>query len=119
MENIESIFDKSKFIAVQNNQVQLLKEVIKEKLTVGHLGGLFYISSELLNFLDLLERSGYDSAVVDDMNNTPIEITNITEFKKLCMEKYAQEQNQALAEMRRIRKARTVKELVDYDYPEE
>ena len=35
------------------------------------------------------------------------------------MEKYAQEQNQALAEMRRIRKARTVKELVEYDYPEE
>ena len=31
------------------------------------------------------------------------------------MEKYAQEQTQALAEMRRIRKARTVKELVEYD----
>tara|TARA_B100000886_G_scaffold279457_1_gene203503 strand:+ start:1561 stop:1920 length:360 start_codon:yes stop_codon:yes gene_type:complete len=119
MENIELVFDKSKFIAVQNNQIQLLKEIIKEKLTVGHLGGLFYINSELLNFLDLLERSGYDSAVVNDMNETPVEITNITEFKKTCMEKYAQEQNQALAEMRRIRKARTVKELVEYDYPEE
>ena len=53
------------------------------------------------------------------MNETPVEITNITEFKKMCMEKYAQEQNQALAEMRRIREARTVKELVEYDYPEE
>ena len=119
MQNIDSIFDKSKYIAVQENQIQLLKELIKEKLTVGHLGGLFLINSELLNFLDLLERSGYDSAVINDMNDNPTEITNIKEFKKQCMEKYAQEQNQALAEMRRIRKARTVKELVEYDYPEE
>ena len=53
------------------------------------------------------------------MNDNPTEITNIKEFKKQCMEKYAQEQNQALAEMRRIRKARTVKELVEYDFTEE
>ena len=49
------------------------------------------------------------------MNDNPTEITNVKEFQKQCMEKYAQEQNQALAEMRRIRKARTVKELVEYD----
>jgi hypothetical protein len=116
---IETIFDKSKFLAVQQNQLQLLKEIVKEKLTVGHLGGLFLINSELLNFLDLLERSGYDSAVVDDLNGTPTEITNIAQFKKQCMEKYAQEQNQALAEINRIRKARTVQELVQYDFNEE
>ena len=119
MTDIDSIFDKSKYIAVQQNQIQLLKEVVKEKLTVGHLGGLFLIDSELLNFLDLLERSGYDTAVINDMNDNPTEITNIKEFKNQCMEKYAQEQNQALAEMRRIRKARTVKELVEYDFTEE
>ena len=116
---IETIFDKSKFLAVQQNQLQLLKEIVKEKLTVGHLGGLFLINSELLNFLDLLERSGYDSAVVDDLNGTPTEITNIAQFKKQCMEKYAQEQNQALAEINRIRQARTIEELVQYDFNEE
>ena len=52
MENIDPIFHKSKYIAVQQNQIQLLKEVVKEKLTVGHLGGLFLINSELINFLD-------------------------------------------------------------------
>ncbi len=119
MDNIDTIFDKSKYIAVQQNQIQLLKELVTEKLTVGQSGGLFLINSELLNFLDLLERSGYDTAVINDINDNPTEITNIKEFKEQCMEKYAQEQNQALAEMRRIRKARTVKELVDYDFAEE
>ena len=88
MQNIDSIFDKSKYIAVQENQIQLLKELIKEKLTVGHLGGLFLINSELLNFLDLLERSGYDSAVINDMNDNPTEITNIKEFKKQESKQY-------------------------------
>jgi|TARA_B110000483_G_scaffold243166_1_gene331649 hypothetical protein len=119
MNNLDTIFDKSKYIAVQQNQLQLLKELIKEKLTVGHHGGLFYINSELLNFLDLLERSDYDSAVVDDMNGNPTEIPNVKEFKATCMEKYAQEQNNALAEIRRLRKARTVQELVQYDFNEE
>jgi hypothetical protein len=35
------------------------------------------------------------------------------------MEKFAQEMNQALAEVNRIRKARTVKELIDYDFTEQ
>lgn len=119
MQDLETIFDKSKYIAVQQNQLNLLKELIKEKLTVGHLGGLFYINSELLNHLDHLHRSGYDSAVIDDINGNPTEITNVKEFKDSCMNKYAQEQNNALAEIRRLRQARTIEELVQYDFNEE
>ena len=119
MQDLETIFDKSKYIAVQQNQLNLLKELIKEKLTVGHLGGLFYINSELLNHLDHLNRSGYDTAVIDDINGNPTEITNVKEFKDSCMKKYAQEQNNALAEIRRLRQARTIEELVQYDFNEE
>ena len=119
MTELETIFDKSKYTSVQRNQINLLKELINEKLTVGHLGGLFRINSELLLLLDLLERSGYDTAVVEDMNGIPTEISNVAEFKIQCMEKYAQEMNQAIAEVRRIRSARTVQELVDYDFPEQ
>jgi|TARA_B110000858_G_scaffold194851_1_gene250058 hypothetical protein len=119
MNELETVFDKSKYNAVQRNQFSLLKELIKEKLTIGHLGGLYQINSELLSFLDLLERSGYDSAVITDMNGLPSQIDNVKEFKAMCMEKFAQEMNQALAEVNRIRNARTVKELVDYDFTEQ
>lgn len=118
MTDIETVFDKSKFNTVQRNQITLLKELVNEKLTIGHLGGLYKINHELLNFLDLLERSGYDSAVIPDMNDIPNQIDNVKEFKEMCMEKFAQEMNQALAEVNRIRSARTVAELVNYDYPE-
>ena len=119
MNELETVFDKSKYNAVQRNQFNLLKELIREKLTIGHLGGLYQINSELLSFLDLLERSGYDSAVITDMNGLPSQIDNVKEFKAMCMEKFAQEMNQALAEVNRIRNARTVKELVDYDFTEQ
>ena len=119
MNKIEAVFDQSKYNTVQRNQLTLLKELINEKLTIGHLGGLYQIDSELLSFLDLLERSGYDSAVISDMNGIPSQIDNVKEFKATCMEKFAQEMNQALAEVNRIRKARTVKELIDYDFTEQ
>jgi hypothetical protein len=119
MKELETVFDKSKYNAVQRNQINLLKELINEKLTIGHLGGLFSINSELLLQLDLLERSGYDIAVIQDMNGIPTQINNVSEFKAQCMEKYAQEMNHALAEVNRIRSARTVQELVDYDFPEQ
>jgi hypothetical protein len=119
MTDIEAVFDKSKFNTVQRNQITLVKELIKEKLIIGHLGGLYSISSELLSFLDLLERSGYDNAVIPDMNGVPTQIDNVKEFKETCMEKFAQEMNQALAEINRIRSARTVQELVDYDFTEQ
>lgn len=118
MTELETVFNKSKYNAVQRNQLNLLKELIDEKLTIGHLGGLFKIKSELLLQLDLLERSGYNVAVIQDMNGIPTQIDNVSEFKSLCMEKYAQEMNQALAEVNRIRSARTVQELVDYDFSE-
>jgi hypothetical protein len=53
------------------------------------------------------------------MNGLPSQIDNVKEFKAMCMEKFAQEMNQALAEVNRIRNARTVKELVDYDFTEQ
>ena len=68
MDNIDSIFDKSKYITVQQNQIQLLKELVTEKLTVGQGGGLFVINSELLNFLDLLDHQ------------FPLEIQSLADF---------------------------------------
>jgi len=119
MNKLETVFEQSKYNTVQRNQFNLLKELIKEKLTIGHLGGLFQIDSELLSFLDLLERSGYTSAVILDMNGIPSQIDNVTEFKSQCMEKFSQEMNQSLAEVNRIRQARTVQELVNYDFTEQ
>jgi hypothetical protein len=118
MLDLELIFDKSKYNSIQRNQFNLLKDLIKEKLTIGHAGGLFLINSEFLSHLDLLQRKGYTVAVIQDNNGIPTQIDNVAELLDQCMEKYAQEMNQAIAEVNRIRSARTVQELVNYEFPE-
>ena len=75
---------------------------------------MFNINPTVLNLLDLLERKGYENAVVNDRNNNPIEV-EVKSFMKLILDTYVQEQNRALAEQRKIVTARSVEEILTYD----
>ena len=108
------LFKKANYRQVQNNQLQLLKELKDERLTIGYNGGMFNINPTLLNLLDLLERKGYENAVIDDRNNNPIEV-EVKTFMTLILDTYVQEQNRALAEQRKIVTARSVEEILTYD----
>ena len=105
------LFKKANYRQVQNNQLQLLKELKDERLTIGYKGGMFNINPTLLNLLDLLERKGYENAVIDDRNNNPIEV-EVKTFMTLILDTYVQEQNRALAEQRKIVTARSVEEIL-------
>lgn len=108
------LFKKANYRQVQNNQLQLLRELIDERLTIGHNGGMFNINPTLLNLLDLLERKKYDQAVIDDRNKNPIEV-EVKSFMKLILDTYVQEQNRAQAEQQKIVTARSVEEILTYD----
>lgn len=108
------LFKKANYRQVQNNQLQLLKELKDERLTIGYNGGMFNINPTLLNLLDLLERKNYEKAVIDDRNDNPIEI-EVKPFMKLILDTYIQEQNRAQAEHKKIVTARSVEEILTYD----
>ena len=108
------LFKNANYRQVQNNQLQLLKELKNERLTIGYNGGLFNINPTLLNLLDLLERKNYKKAVIDDRNENLIEI-EVRPFMKLILDTYVQEQNRAQAEQQRIVTARSVEEILTYD----
>ena len=113
-EETTELFKKANYRQVQNNQLQLLKELKDERLTIGYNGGMFNINPTLLNLLDLLERKGYENSVIDDRNNNPIEV-EVKTFMTLILDIYVQEQNRALAEQRKIVTARSVEEILTYD----
>jgi hypothetical protein len=110
----KDLFKKANYRQVQNNQLQLLKELTAERLTIGYNGGMFNIDPTLLNLLDLLERKNYTTAVIDDRNDNPIEV-EVKPFMTLILDTYVQEQNRALAEKREIVTARSVEEILTYD----
>jgi hypothetical protein len=108
------IFNKANYRQTQKNQLELLKELKQERLSIGYNGGLFDINPTLLNLVSLLENKKYEKAVIDDRNQNPIEI-DVKSFMKLILDLYVQEQNLYLAEHNKIVTARSVEEILTYD----
>lgn len=108
------LFKKANYRQTQKNQLELLKELKQERLTIGYNGGLFDINPTLINLVSVLENKKYTTAVIDDRNNNPIEI-EVKHFMKLILDTYVQEQNYYLAEYNKIVTARSVEEILTYD----
>lgn len=108
------LFKKANYRQTQKNQLELLKELKQERLTIGYNGGLFNINPTLINLVSVLENKKYTTAVIDDRNNNPIEI-EVKHFMKLILDTYVQEQNYYLAEYNKIVTARSVEEILTYD----
>ena len=108
------LFKKANYRQTQKNQLELLKELKQERLTIGYNGGLFDINPILINLVSVLENKKYTKAVIDDRNNNPIEI-EVKNFMKLILDTYVQEQNYYLAEHNKIVTARSVEEILTYD----
>ena len=108
------LFKKANYRQTQKNQLELLKELKQERLTIGYNGGLFNINPTLINLVSVLENKKYTTAVIDDRNNNPIEI-EVKHFMKLILDTYVQEQNYYLAEHNKIVTARSVEEILTYD----
>lgn len=114
-----------KAIEFSNYRVSLFnsKENIKIKvdsmLTYAINGGVFKASIELINFTRLVTDTGRDSVVLIDINNNPIEITNVTDFHDELMSRYFQATNYYHTEYMKLKKARSVKDQFTEIFSEE
>jgi len=86
------------------NQIRLLKQSTNEKLIIGRDGGLFMCSQEQINFVNLLLRADYASAVMFDKNETPIMIENLKQFEIDMLEQYMSVMNEMFVDYNEIYK---------------
>ncbi len=95
-------------------QRKTLKEKIEAKLTYGHNGGIFKINRELLNFVQVLCDQGRTSGVVLlDINETPILIENLEDFKNEIFDRYFTATNEYFEEHQALKKSRSVEKLLE------
>ncbi len=95
-------------------QRKTLKEKIEAKLTYGHNGGIFKINRELLNFVQVLCDQGRTSGVVLlDINETPILIENLEDFKNEIFDRYFTATNKYFEEHQALKKSRSVEKLLE------
>lgn len=95
-------------------QRKTLKERIDGRLTFGHNGGIFKIDRTLITFVQfLIDQERINDVVLLDINENPILILDMNQFKEEILDRYFTSTNEYYQEYEKIRKSRSVEKLVD------
>jgi hypothetical protein len=93
-------------------QIEQIKATTKNKLVFAKNGGFFTITPQLIAFVDLLIREENKAAILLDDNETPVRITELSEFRKDILERYQTAVSDYFREYERLRKSRKVESIV-------
>lgn len=115
---MEDVFKKalefSNFRQSFSIQRKVLKEKVDAKLTYGFNGGIFKIDRTLLTFVDMLiSQERTDGVVVLDVNDNPILIENLLEFKEEIFDRYFTSTLEYHSEYQKLKQSRTTEKLLD------
>ena len=91
-------------------QNALLK--LQHNLTYSTNGGTFNVTPELISFVATLISRGRTETILLDVNNNPIEISDLESFLETIMDIHYECLNEYLVDIRSIVKSRTPKAIV-------
>lgn len=91
-------------------QNALLK--LQRNLTHSTNGGTFNVTPELISFVATLISRGRTETILLDVNNNPIEISDLESFLETIMDIHYECLNEYLVDIRSIVKSRTPKAIV-------
>jgi hypothetical protein len=112
-DRLEKALEFANYRQTLNTQLHRIKTKTEGLLILAKNGGSFYISQDLICFLDYLERSGMTNATILDRNKVPVLIEDVSEFLKEVTGRYFEVTNDYLQEYQVIRKSRNVKSILD------
>ena len=112
-ERLEKALEFANYRQTLNSQLQKIKVRAENSLIIAKNGGTFSVDQALICFLDYLIRTGSEDAVLLDSNNIPVQIENISEFLEEVTARYFEVTNDYLREYQIIRRARSVKSILD------
>lgn len=109
----EDILKTANYLKTVALQRDALKSQLKTRLVHCVGGGLFRITPELINLIKCQADMGYETLVVLDDNENPIQIADPRKFLEDLISTYAEATNAYYAEMEVLRQSRTVAEVVE------
>lgn len=111
---LKSALEFSDYRQTLNQQRQQIKDKLVSDITFGHNGGMFKATMELIVFLELLmSKDRIKNIPILDMNNNPVMIDNVEEFKDDVFDRYLTAINVYYFEYEKLIKSRSVKKLLD------
>ncbi len=111
---LKKALDFANYRKTLESQKQILKDKLRSNLTIGYDGGIFYVDSNLINFVDfLLRKNRTENIPVLDLNQNPILIKNVQEFMDKILDVYFVSNTDYILEFEKIKTQRTTSGLVD------
>jgi hypothetical protein len=111
-ERLAAAVDRANYQITLNTQKQNARLKLEVDLTYATGGGVFKIGSELISFVQTLINRGNEDAVLLDIKDKPIFISDLNKFQEEIIELYYEAMNEYLFEFKRIQKARKTEALV-------
>jgi len=95
-----------------NAQKQNARLKLQKNLTFSTNGGTFVVSTELISFTSALLARGRKETILLDVNQNPIEITDLDNFFDKINDIYYECMNDYLSEVKALVKARSPKAII-------
>lgn len=115
---MDSRLEKALSFSNYNKTLNLKRTTLKEKsdakLTLAYNGGIFKSERSLIVFVQMLIDQGRaDNIVLLDINDNPILVENLDDFKNLLLDRYFEVTLEYYQEYQKIKRSRSVETLVD------
>lgn len=116
---LKKALEFSNYRQTLNNQMQALKIKAQTDLSYSKNGGSFAIDRSLITFIKAVIDEGQEEVVILDKNDTPILIDDLDEFYEEILSRYFEVTNEYKEQYEKIRRARSVKAVIEYDDEEQ
>lgn len=115
---MDSRLEKALSFSNYNKTLNLKRTTLKEKsdanLTLAYSGGIFKSEKSLIVFVQMLIDQGRaDNIVLLDVNDNPILVEDLNDFKNLLLDRYFQVTLEYYQEYQKIKRSRSVETIVD------
>mgnify|MGYP007077435105 CR=1 FL=1 len=98
--------------ATLNNQQKKKKTNFEAQSIYSMNGGTFKLTPLLITYVKTLIDTGFDSAVILDINDTPIMIDDLEDFSDDINEKYLTLIREYYLDYEKIKEARSVEDII-------
>lgn len=114
-ERLEKALNFSNYIVTLNNQKNLLKEKLDQRLVHYYGGGTFTVTTELVTFVGMLVSRDRTSFVLLDDNSMPIKVEDLPTFLDDILDILESSLLDYHKDYQEMKSKRSVESLVNYE----
>lgn len=113
-ERLQKALEFSNYTLTLNNQKRNIKNRVAQLQMVHSDGGVFIANHETISFVKALVDTEEKNIYMLDSKNNPIKIVNPSELLEKLFSAYFSATNEYASEYEKLRKARNIKQIMDW-----